>query len=147
MPAEKSLIDKITDLKDQYYALEESIDGQDSARHLSELMRIKKELSCLCLDLAKETGKAFRVKGKAKTRREIATFLKQEELMESGTKVTAAEAKAKQFTRDLLQDESDKEGVYMTAKLILNQANAVLESIKQDISIVKKEYENFNDRD
>jgi len=155
----ETIITQIFAVKDRYYEIKEFIDSdilrgedpdykpQSSTVIFHDLIQIRKELSCLSLDLAKETGDAIRNHKASKSKLEITRYLKLKQFMSSGVKVTAAESLAKQETTDLLQDESDKEGIYMTNRLILNQVNEILASIKQDISIIKKEHETFSDRE
>ena len=146
-----NLIDDIFKLKDEYKNMKEMIDLKDSGSqelelqplHYPRLLEIRKDLSCLSADLAKETSKSGRDWRNKRAERETQKYLKQRELMIKGTKVTAAEALAKQLTAEHLKDEAMYEGFYQTGKLILAQVNEILKSLNQDISIIKKEYESL----
>lgn len=151
MSKEKSIVQKIFDIKDQYMNIREEIDSdpdKDSDRnYLQQLMDIRKELSCLNMDLARETGKYLRDFKFFKGSHEAGRFIRQGQLMEEGTKVTAAEAKAKQETAGDHKSLLQKEAIYASAKLILEQSNELLFSVKQDISIIKNDYDSISDRD
>lgn len=142
----KFLMDHIFQIRDDYYHLRDAIADSNPAV-FNELMELRKDLSCLSLDLANETGEKMRAHKAAKSKLEITRYLKQKELMDKGVKVTAAEAQAKHQVTDLIDDESLKEGEYMSSRLILNQVNEILASMKQDISIIKREYESMGDRE
>lgn len=153
--AEKiSIIQQIFDVRDRYRELKEVIDSdinpedkKSSIMFFHDLLEIRRELACLTMDLAKETAKRFRKFKDADTALDIKKYLLTKKYMEEdGEKVTSAESKAKQNTTDLLRIASDEEGFYQTGKLILAQANELLASVKQDISIIRKDYEGFGDR-
>ena len=151
MSKEKTTVAKIFEIRDRYFDLREEIDSEvnpDSDRnYLQQLMDIRKELSCLNMDLARETGKYLRDFKFFKGSHEAGRFIKQGQLMEEGTKVTAAEAKAKQETAGDHQSLLQKEAIYASAKLILEQSNELLFSIKQDISIIRDDYSSLSDRE
>jgi len=107
------------------------------------LITIRRGLSCLSVDLATEVGKYQREAKNSKAQFEYTRYIKQKELMDEGTKVTAAEAQAKQYVAEMILQVATDEGLYSSGKLILTQVNEVLKSLNQDISIIKKEYENL----
>tara|TARA_R110000782_G_scaffold252972_1_gene340933 strand:+ start:244 stop:705 length:462 start_codon:yes stop_codon:yes gene_type:complete len=147
----KSIIDEIFELKQEYRGMKDMIDLKSAGSqeldfqplYYPRLLEIRKDLSCLSLDLAKETAKHGRDFRNRRAGRETQKYLKQRELMDKGAKATPSEAEAKAFTAHLLSDEALSEGFYMSGKLILNQVNEVLRSLNQDISIIKKEYESL----
>lgn len=151
--SDKGIIAQIFDLKAEYHSIKDMIDvDPDNAQGINfqpmyypDLLRIRKDLSCLSSDLAKETSSYFRKWKKTKAQRETQKYLKQRELMDSGMKVTQAEAQSKQFSCNLLEEEAVNEGLYKTGDLILKQVNEILSSVKQDISVIRKEYESIND--
>lgn len=151
MSKEKSTVAKIFEIRDRYLEVREAIDiDADPAadrNYLQQLMDIRKELSCLNMDLARETGKYLRDFKFFKGSFEAGRFIKQGELMKEGTKVTAAEAKAKQATASDHVLLLEKEAIYASAKLILEQSNELLFSIKQDISIIRDDYNSLSDRE
>lgn len=152
MSKEKTTVAKIFEIRDRYFELREEIDSEanpDSDRnYLQQLMDIRKELSCLNMDLARETGKYLRDFKFFKGSHEAGRFIRQGQLMdEDNIKVTAAEAKAKQETAGGHQSLLQKEAIYASAKLILEQSNELLFSVKQDISIIKNDYDSLSDRD
>lgn len=154
MEKKTNIIQRIFDVRDRYQNLKEVIDSdinpeekQSTMMFFQDLIEIRKELSCLTMDLAKETSSRFRKFKNADTALDIKKYILTKEYMDSGEKVTAAESKAKQDTIDLLKIASDEEGFYQTGKLILAQANELLASVKQDISIIRKDYESFVDRE
>jgi len=133
------IIGQILDLKSKYFKLKESID--DSAMQFPQLIQIRKDMACLSLELAVQASKYARDFKSSKAAYEIARFLKQRELMAKGVKVTAADAQAKQEVIEMLEQVAIDEGLYQTGRLILAQTNEILKSLNQDISIIKKEYE------
>lgn len=141
------VIKDIFNIRDRYYSIREEISQENGSNYLSELMDIRKELSCLSLDLAKITGD-FLVEyklasGIVYTKR----YLKQDELMSGGEKVTAAEAKAKTHVTKEVSNEYGFESKYMSHRIILQQTNEILASVKQDISIIRKDYDGYQDRE
>ena len=144
MSKKESVIGKVLELKDEYYHLKESID--ESALMYPELLRIRKELSCLSVDLAVETSKYTRDFKNSQADYEITRYMKQRELMtQKGERVTAADALARQYAVEKLKDVAVNEGLHKTGTMILAQINEVLKSLNQDISIIKKEYERLTD--
>lgn len=151
MSKEKSIVQKIFDIKDQYHELREEIDSDSDKEadrnYLQQLMDIRKELSCLTMDLARETGKYLRDFKFHKGSHEAGKFNRQGDLMDEGVKVTAAEAKAKQESASDHQLQLQKDAIYHSAKIILDQANELIFSVKQDISVIQKDYKSLSDRD
>lgn len=149
--AKPTTISKIFELRDQYFNLREDIDHDPDAEldrnYLQQLMDIRKNLSCLTMDLARETGKYLRDFKLSKGGYEAAKFKEQGNLMTSGEKVTKAEAMAKIATSEKNKELYTKEAIYASAKLILDQANELLFSVKQDISIIRNDYNSLSDRD
>jgi len=152
MSDKTTVIDQIFELKSEYHNIKDMIDlssadGQEldfQPMYYPDLLRIRKDLSCLSLDLAKATAKYLREFSKTKARREYAKYIEQRKLMAQGVKVTQADAQAKQATCDTLESEAVSEGLYKTGNMILKQVNEILSSVKQDISVIRKEYESIN---
>lgn len=149
----KSLIDRIFDLKQEYENMKDMIDlkGPDSQEidfqpmFYPDLLRIRKDLSCLSLDLAKSTGKYQRDFKNAEAKRKTQYFFKKRECIQlQKMKIGEAETEAEVETSDLRISAATNEGLYSTGKLLLSQCNEVLKSLNQDISIIKKEYESIN---
>lgn len=147
-----SITDEILELTTEYKSMKDMIDlrGPESQEidfkplYYPDLLRIRKDLSCLSLSLAVETSKSMRMFKNVESTRKVTFFLKKRENIEAGMRIGAAEAQAEVDVKDLRETESMEEGFYMTGRLILNQTNEVLKSLGQDISIIKKEYESIN---
>ena len=150
--SDKTLTDEIFELKQEYRNMKDMIDLKaEGSQELDfqplfypRLLEIRKDLSCLSLDLAKETAKHGREFRNKRASRETQKYLEQRKLMIEGMKATPAEASAKATTAHLLVDEALSEGFYQTGRLILAQVNEIIKSLNQDISIIKKEYEAIN---
>jgi len=147
----KETIDAIVEVRDRYSSICEEIDQdihQESGNnHLFELMSVRKELSCIAMDLAIKTGEHLRKFKDASAIVYTKRYLKQKELMAAGEKVTAAESKSKQHVTQEVKNEYEHEADYMSYRIILNQTNELLASVKQDISIIKKDYDSSGDRE
>jgi hypothetical protein len=155
MSEDKStIINQIFELKEEYHNIKDMIDlksadGQQldfQPLYYPDLLRIRKDLSCLTLDLAKKTAKYFRDYNLDEAKRSTQHYLhKRSCIQDKKMKIGEAETEAKAYTANLVLSVATNEGLYRTGKMILDQANEVLASVKQDISIIRKEYESIND--
>ena len=147
-----SLTDEILELTREYKSMKDMIDlrGPESQEiefkplYYPDLLKIRKDLSCLSIELAVETSKYMRMFKNLESTRKVQFFIKKRQNIEAGMKIGSAEAQAEVDVGDLRESESMNEGFYMTGRLILNQTNEILKSLGQDISIIKKEYESIN---
>jgi hypothetical protein len=153
MSEDKTLIvDQMFALVREYKEMQEMIDLKSvESQELTfkplmfpELLRIRKDLSCLSLEYASGVGDwAFDFK-EAEAQRKVQYYIKKRECINAGMKIGAAETEAECDTSDLREACGTNEGLYTSGRLVLNQINEVLKSINQDISIIKKEYESIN---
>ena len=150
-----TITEQIFALINEYKKMEDMIDlsGPDSQSIdfkpllYPRLIEIRKNLSCLSVDLASEVAKYMRQSKNSKAKYDYDRYVATKVLMDSGVKVTAAESQAKQQIADQLQGVAVDEGLYSSGNLILKQVNEVLKSLNQDISIIKKEYESLTKTD
>lgn len=143
----RDTIEAIFEVRDRYSFIKEEISQDNESNYLLDLMEIRKELSCLAMDLARSTGDHLKMFKNSSSILYTKRYLKQKELMSGGEKVTAAEAKAKMFVTQEVKDEYEFEANYMSSRIILQQTNELLASVKQDISIIKKDYDSLGDRE
>lgn len=109
-----------------------------------ELIRIRKELACLALDYAKEftiyTRAFIRGEGIVEANR----YMEQERLMvEEDMAGNKAESIARSSVADEVRKKGEDKALHKTGEIILNQVNEILFAMRQEISIIKKEYESY----
>jgi len=141
----RTITDKIFELKDEYMALKSEIDFTDELDPMMypELLRIRKELSCLSIDLAKETSKYVRESIRLEGLIELNRYKEQTRRISVGEKIGSAEAAARSIDETEKQSYTLNKGLAKTGEMILKQVNEILFSLRQEISIFKKEYESF----
>lgn len=158
----QEIIDQIITLKDEYDSMEEIIDhgilnNKDGSTEIDyssvdfnpmtfpELMRIKKELTCLALDLARDVSFYNKAYENSEGKRKVEYFLRKREFMGPPKRLngTQAEVAAEVEIKDLRIEMHTNKGLKESGKIFLNQANELLSSIKQDISVVRKNYESI----
>ena len=146
------LIDNIFELSNEYQQMTDmiSLTGPDSQEiefrplYYPRLLEIRRKLSCLSLDLAKEVAKSLVSYKNNEARRKVQFFIAKKNYIAQGNRIGAAEAEAEMEIGDLRKAEAVDEGSYLAGKLIVGQVNEVLKALNQDISIIKKEYESIN---
>ena len=147
-----SVVDEILELTREYKGMNDMIDlqGPESQEiefkplYYPSLLRIRRELSCLSIELATETSRSMRKFKNLEAQRKYQFFINKRKNIEDGMKIGAAAAQAEVDVGEERKEEALEEGFYMTGRLILNQTNEILKSLGQDISIIKKEYESIN---
>lgn len=140
---EPSITDKIIQLKEEYHKWKPIIDTEIDPMAYPELLRIRKELACLSLDLAIEVSKSTRKSISLEGEIEFNRYTTQHALIEQGIKIGAAESAARALDQDKKEEYAVEKGWHRTGDMILKQVNEILFSLRQEIAIVKKEYENY----
>lgn len=142
---DQKLITQIFELKDRYHQLKPMIDGTDELDPMiyPELLEIRKDLSCLSLDLALEVSKSTRDMIKLESSIEYSRYSNQSALIASGKGVGAAESTARALDKEDKEKLAVEKGLHKTGEMILKQVNEILFSLRQEISIVKKEFESY----
>jgi len=112
----------------------------DPGRDLSHLLRARRKLACLSVELAKECSE---LKGRADGA-EFARKYNYAKAMEGYRKsegsVAAAEIKAEIDIAKFRKAEGDAQQAYQLSRLLLSQVNEILNSLSGDIRNLENEY-------
>jgi len=126
----KSIIERTTDIVAWYNH------SEFNPESLSVMFEKQKELASLLFDLAKDTAVAKRDYDNAYGARKIA-FSK--EVNAFNGPISRAEHQARETIATEIKTEKQAEALFNGYKLILNQGNAVLDSLRQSIAWMRKE--------
>lgn len=142
---EPTLIEQIFVLKGLYYDMKPMIDGTEELDPMiyPDLLEIRKNLSCLSLDLALEVSKSTREMIKLESSIEFSRYKSQSELIASGKGVGESESISRALNKNDKEKLAVAKGLHKTGEMILKQVNEILFSLRQEISIVKKEWEKY----
>lgn len=139
----KTTIDRILELKAEYETWSPTIGDQIDPMAYPELLRIRKELACASLDLAMETSESTRAMIRLEGEIEFNRYQKQHQLITDEVKIGAAEAHARSIDKEKKAELHVAKGTHKVHDMLLKQVNEILFSLRQEISIVKKEYESY----
>ena len=127
-----TLIENITEQLATYNAMEISADN------LQYLMGIRKSLSYNAYLLGLDVARSKRKLESVKAQRKIQFFKSKKLHLDEG--VGKAEVFAEVKISELREEEANYDGLYYGYKIILEQSNACLSSMVQDISQLRLEY-------
>ena len=136
-------IDDILELKREYETWSPTIGDQVDPMAYPELLRIRKELACYSLDLALEASEDTRAMIRLTSQIDFNRYQKERNLIRAKSKQGAAAAEARSIDKDKKEELYVAEGNHKVANMLLKQVNEILFSLRQEISIVKKEYESY----
>ena len=118
-----------------------SIDPSDPT-NLPELIRQRAKLAQLSYDMALKVMNYTREYFNCNTERKIS--VKQLTVLNLSDGIGKAEAIAESESADKRLKEAEAEGNYRGCREVLHQVNIILQSMIQDISYLRKEYEQTN---
>jgi hypothetical protein len=139
MNYKNSIVSHITALIDSYESMIKSND-------ITKLIELQDELSIYSYRLAEECAEGKYNYNRSYFIRKITHQRQIQSSINSGqaTSMNKAQHFADISVQDLVDKEIENESISYTLDLLLKQVNKILDSLRQKISYLKKEYENSN---
>jgi len=111
------------------------------AHNLQYLMGMRKDLSIKAFELGRKVAN-YKYKKEVSTAQRKSKFAKSKLSHLSNSNLGKAELQAEAEIELLRLTEARFDGLYMGTKIVLEQCNAVISSIQQDLSVLRLEYKN-----